>query len=56
MRAPQDLVILLLQADPKTGNGLRHYQEGVTGRSQDMRWGVEGDPRILNEVFGSDIF
>ena len=33
-----------------------HSQEGVTGRSRDMGWGVGGGPRILNEVFGSKFF
>ena len=31
-------------------------QEGVTRRSQDMGWGVDGGSRILNEVFGSENF
>jgi len=31
-------------------------QEGVTGRSRDMGWGVGGGLRILNEFFGSEKF
>jgi hypothetical protein len=33
---------------------ITYYQEGVTGRSRDMGWGVGGGLRILNEVFGSE--